>query len=170
MGADPAEGKGGGQRTRRGSKAVWIDGGGEEGDAGVELTSEVGEGGVAGEDVLTGLNETGGLAGEFEELTKGAIGRAAVGDPGRVIEVEEERASREEGDEFFDPGGAERNGLPGDEDGVIVATFEKVLKAAQRGSEDPGDLREVAARSVEEGVVLRVKERGEVAFDAMVPQ
>jgi len=131
MGADPADGVGRREGARRGGKPLRIDDGREERDAGVELGRVLSKSGVTSEDVLAGLDEAGRLAGKFEELAQPTVGRAAVRDPGGIIEVEEEGALREEGDELLDPGGTEGDGLTGDKDGVILATLEEIPEPAE---------------------------------------
>ena len=170
MGANPANGVRGGEGARRRGKPLWIDDGREERDTGVELGCVLSKSRVTSEDVLAGLDEAGRLGGKFEELAQPTIGRAAVGDPGGIIEVEEEGALREEGDELLDPGGTEGDSLTGDKDGVILATLEEVPEPAEARGKQAREFLDKLARSIEAGVLVGVKERGEVALDAVIAQ
>ena len=122
------------------------------------MTGEQSEGGVTSEDVLAGLNEASSLAGKFEELPKGSISRAAVRDPGGIIKVEEKRAMGEEGDQLFNPRGTKRNGLAGDENGVVVSTAKEISEATEAGDDNPGNLLAKVSQLIEARVLVGVKE------------
>jgi hypothetical protein len=77
---------------------------------------------------------------------------------------------REEGDELLDPGGTKGDGLTGDKDGVILVTLEEVPEPAEAGGKQAREFFDKLAWAVEAGILVGVKERGEVALDPIFSQ